>query len=120
MKRIKRYLSILLVFSMMLCSTAVFPVSAVQEAEDNENVAEVDENLSGEDELQPMSAMSSHQYADRYFNSLIEAKQYYGFDYTYTECEVFYHPPGCYGGYWSNGGYYNFYYTTMSLKHFSS
>ena len=111
MKKLNRNLSILLIVSMMICWILAFTVSAAPVAEDDEIVIEIVEDFSDQNELQPMSVMSSDQYANRYFDSLEEAKQYYGLDYTYTGCEVFYHPAGCYGGYWSNGGYYNYYYT---------
>lgn len=107
MKKPNLFLSMLLILSMMICCMSSFTVSAVSVAEDNEIV----EDFSVQNELQPMSAMSSDQYSDRYFESLTQAKQCYGFDYTYTKCEMFYQYPGCYGGYWSNGGYYNYYFT---------
>ena len=56
MKKLKCYLSILLVLSMMLCSASVFTINAVPVAEDNEIVIEVVEDLGGEDELQPTMA----------------------------------------------------------------
>ena len=58
MKTIKRYFSILLVLSMMMCYTSVFTVSAVPTTEDEMIVIEVEEDLGGEDELQPMVANS--------------------------------------------------------------
>lgn len=56
MKRIKCYLSIVLVLSMILCCASVFTVSAVPSAEDNKIAIEVEENLISENELQPMMA----------------------------------------------------------------
>ena len=56
MKTIKRYLSILLTLSMIMCCTSVFTVNAVPSAEDNKIAIEVAENLISENELQPMMA----------------------------------------------------------------
>ena len=62
MKTIKRYLSILLVLSMMLCSTSMFTVKAAQVTETEKIVVVADVNLGGEDELQPMVAGSCDNY----------------------------------------------------------
>lgn len=56
MKTIKRYLSILLVLSIMLCSTSMFTVNAAQVTETEDFVIDTEANLGGEDELQPMVA----------------------------------------------------------------
>ena len=56
MKRIKCYLSILLVISMMLCSTSMFTVNAAQVTETDEIIVDTEVNLDSEDELQPMMA----------------------------------------------------------------
>ena len=56
MKKIKRYLSILLVLSIMLCSTSMFTVNAAQVTETDDVVIDTEANLGGEDELQPMVA----------------------------------------------------------------
>ena len=87
--------------------TALFiPINAA-EADTSENV--------GIEEIMPIAANSScDQYSNRTFKSLDEAKAYYGDDFTYNSCETFYEFPGCYGGYWSFGGDYNYYYTLSS------
>ena len=56
MKKLKCYLSILLVLSMMLCSTSMFTVNAAQVTETEDVVIDTEANLGGEDELQPMMA----------------------------------------------------------------
>jgi hypothetical protein len=58
MKKIKRYLSILLVLSMMLCCTSMFTVNAAQVTETEDVVVDTEANLGGEDELRPMMARS--------------------------------------------------------------
>ena len=80
MKTIKRYFSILLVLSMMLYSASVFPVSAVQKAENNEIAIEVEEDLGGEDELQPMMAnqCSYVKFNDKMANTVAEYHGYAG------------------------------------------
>lgn len=62
-------------------------------------------------ELVPVRSGTGDQYANRYFATLADAKAYYGSDFTYTACTPFEIAPGCYGGYWSNGGTYTYYYT---------
>ena len=62
-------------------------------------------------ELVPVRAGTGDQYANRYFSTLAEAKQAYGLSRDYTACTPFVQAPGCYGGYWSNGGIYTYYFT---------
>lgn len=58
MKKFKCYLSILLILSRMICSTSSFAVNALPVADDDDTVIEVEEDLGGEEELQPMAATS--------------------------------------------------------------
>lgn len=55
MQKLKYYLSILLVLSMMLCSTSMFTVNA-QVTETEEIAVDTEVNLDVENELQPMMA----------------------------------------------------------------
>ena len=56
MKSIKRYLSIILVLCMLLCCTSMLTVSAAKMAPTDNIVTKSQENLIGENELQPMTA----------------------------------------------------------------
>ena len=77
MKRINRYLSILLVLSMMLCSTFLFTVSTAET--ENEDIAiGVTGNPGSENELQPMAAnqCSYVKFNDKTANTVA---QYHGY-----------------------------------------
>ena len=58
MKNFKCYLSLLLVLSMMLCSTSMFTVNAAQMTETDEIIVDTEVTINSEDELQPMAATS--------------------------------------------------------------
>ena len=73
MKKLKCYLSILLVLSMMLCSTSMFTVNAAQVTETEDVVIDTEANLGGEDELQPsvasITATHNHHVYPQAFRS---------------------------------------------------
>ena len=95
----KRLLIMLLIACMFLCNTFTFTAVAI--AEENNNISE--------SELMPCSATSADQYSNRYFKTLADAKNAYGQDFTYHSCGSVWKNPGCYGGYWSDGGEYTYY-----------
>ena len=75
MKKLKCYLSILLVLSMMLCSTSMFAVNAAQVTETEDVVINTDANLGGEDELQPMMASRCGYTSVNQMQHLIDSNQ---------------------------------------------
>lgn len=109
MKKAKQFLFTPLTICMTTCimiySAFIFTICAVN-SDDS-----VSEDIMNIEELQPMRAGTGDQYANRYFETLAQAQAYYGRDFTYTACTPFNQAPGCYGGYWSDGGTYNYYYT---------
>lgn len=98
-------LTICMITCIMICSAFLFAAYAVN-SDDN-----ISEDIMSVEELRPMRAGTGDQYANRHFATLAGAQAYYGTDFTYTACSPFYQAPGCYGGYWSDGGTYNYYYT---------
>ena len=75
MKKLKCYLSILLILSMMLCSTSMFTVNAAQVTETEDVVVDTDANLGGEDELQPMMATGcGYNLPDNFLNNIYTIK----------------------------------------------
>ena len=73
MKKLKCYLSILLILSMMLSSTSMFTVNAAQVTETEDVVVDTEANLGGEDELQPMMANGCNQYGSTSWTSIDKA-----------------------------------------------
>ena len=102
MKRVKHLLlaplTICIIMCIMMCSTFIFAVYAVN-SDDS-----ISEDIMSIEELRPMRAETEDQYANRHFSTLAEAQAAYGTAFTYTACSPFYQAPGCYGGYWSDGG----------------
>lgn len=116
MKKFIKVLSLILIVVMSFSGVGVYAnnIVFVEELE-----VEAEEKFSEEwrdegdstDELMPLAANSSGDiYANRHFDTLQDAKKYYGMSWEYKACDIDIEP-GCYGGYWSDGGHYSYYYT---------
>ena len=93
MKRIKCYLSILLVISMMLCSTSMFTVNAAQATETEDVVVDTEANLGGEDELQPMMANSCWTDGSTYKSTVAGLNRIGGIAYSGTGQNIIFDDP---------------------------
>ncbi len=95
MKRIERYLSILLILCIMVCAVSMFTVSAVS-VDDVDPVVVEAENLGNENELQPVMASGCGSQSYQY-NNLTSLFNGLGISYTGSS-----HPYTLQGGYTYN------------------